>query len=208
MIAFAAVCAWSIFSQFGRDAYAPGNLEYMSLAEYYMASPYMAQFIAGALTARWLLKHPGGPAWIWLLTGCSLFLAGAWWNHHFFEGNIEQGYWVFYRVIVFGMPSVMIVLGLVRLDHQNHSTPVRFSLLAGGASYATYLSHTLILTLTQHLGFNQWASSLTPTGAQLAFFILAGVILAYSILHYRMVERPLHKLFMRIIGVYRKPAKT
>jgi peptidoglycan/LPS O-acetylase OafA/YrhL len=202
--AFAGVCIWSVFSQFLREAYAPGNLEYISLAEYYMASPYMAEFLAGALLAIWLVRRPQGPAWVWLLGGVFLFLSGAWWNQHFFDGHIEQGYWVFYRVLVFGIPSVMMLFGLVRLENRGISAPIRFSLLAGGASYAIYLSHTLILTLTQRLGFNDWAGTLPVTGSRLSFIILSGVILAYSILHYRIIERPLHKLFLRIVAVSRK----
>lgn len=205
LTAFGVVIAWSVYSHFVRHAYAPGSLEQMSAAEYYMASPYLAEFVAGALIAGWLRRRPHGPGWAWLLAGIAIFLSGAWINTRYFDGNIELGYWEFYRVIAFGVPSVMILLGLVRLEHRNHSAPVRFSLLAGGASYAIYLSHTLILGLTQHLGFNRWAGSLPGIATHLAFFVLGGVILAYSIIHYRVVERPLHKLFLRAVGVYRKP---
>ncbi|HKJ18692.1 MAG TPA: acyltransferase [Xanthomonadales bacterium] len=207
LVLFVAVCVWSAYSHFVREAYAPGNLEYMSLAEYYMASPYLAEFLAGALLAIWLMKKPQGAGWSWLIGGSLLFISGAWWNQHFFDGHIEQGYWVFYRVLVFGIPSCMILLGLVRLEKREISAPVRFSLLAGGASYAIYLSHTLILTFTQKLGFNEWAGTLSQTGARLVFIILAGVILAYSIMHYRMVERPLHKFFQRLVGIRPKTAR-
>ncbi|MDX1556675.1 MAG: hypothetical protein R3212_11660, partial [Xanthomonadales bacterium] len=200
-----AVCAWSIYSEFFRQAYAPGSLEYMSAAEYYMASPYMAEFVAGALAAGWLLKHPQGAGWRLLVAGVGLFLSGAWWNNHYFDGHIEQGYWVFYRVLVFGIPSVLILIGLVRLESQGRTAPLKFSLLAGGASYAIYLSHTLVLTVTQKLGLNQWLGTMTPTAAKSGFVILSGLILAYSILHYRFAERPLHRAFLALTGVYRKP---
>ena len=204
--AFVIVCGWSVFSQFVRQAYAPGNLEYMSAAEYYMASPYLAEFVAGALLAVWLRLRPQGRGWPWLVAGTIIFLSGAWTNLRFFDGTIEQGYWVFYRVIAFGVPSVMILLGLVRLENANLVAPVRFSLLAGGASYAIYLSHTLILTVTQHLGFNRWAGTLPVIGAQFVFVILAAFILVCSMVHYRLVERPLHKLFLRLVRVYKRPA--
>ena len=80
----------------------PMSLEYISLAEYYMLSPYMAEFLAVSLLAGWLARKPEGPAWSWLLTGCALFLAGGWINNSLFDGNIEQGYYVFWRVLVFG----------------------------------------------------------------------------------------------------------
>lgn len=201
---FIGVGAWSIYSEFIRQAYAPGNLEFMHLAEYYMASPYMAEFIGGALAAGWLLNRPGGAGWAWLISGIGLFLAGAWWNTQFFDGHIEQGYWVFYRVLVFGIPSVMILVGLVRLENQGRTAPLKFSLLAGGASYAIYLSHTLVLTVTQKLGFNQWIGATTPTVARIGFIVLAGIILAYSIIHYRWAERLLHRLFLRVLQVRRQ----
>lgn len=208
IFAFVVVCAWSVYCEFVRDAFAPGSLEYMSLAEYYMASPYLAEFIGGALLANLFSRKPDGPGWSWLVGGIVLFLSGAWWNLQFFDGHIEQGYWVFYRVLVFGIPSAMILLGLVRVEHRGISAPAQFSLLAGGASYAIYLSHTLILTVTQRLGFNDWAGHFSATGARAMFIILAGVILAYSIVHYRLLERPLHKLFLRLTGVSRKPTRT
>ncbi len=201
---FLIVCGWSTYSEFFRGAYAQGELEYMSIAEYYMASPYMAEFIGGALAAGWLIRRPAGPGLLWLLAGVALFTSGAWWNNQFFDGHIEQGYWVFYRVLVFGAPSVLILVGLVRLENSGRAAPLRFSLLAGGASYAIYLSHTLVLTVSQHLGFNRWIGSTTPTIATIGFLILAGAILAYSMLHYRLAERPLHQFFLQIAGVGRK----
>ncbi len=202
----AAIAAWSLFSQYGREAYAPGNLEQMHIAEYYMASPYLAEFLAGALAAVWLLNRPAGLAWPWLLAGAAGFLLGGYVNNRVFDGNIEQGYWVFYRVIVFGIPSLMALVGLVRLEHAGRIAPLRFSLLAGGASYAIYLSHTIILTATQHLGFNDWASAFSPWIAQGLFVGLALAILAYSVMHYRWIERPVHHLFLWLARVGRKQA--
>lgn len=199
--------AWVLYSQFSRQAYAPGHLETISLAEYYMASPYMAQFIGGSLLAGRLRGRPDGPGLSWLLLGVALFLAGGWLNNAYFAGQLEQGYTVFYRVLIFGVPAVMIVLGLVRLENRQHTAPLRFSLLAGGASYAIYLCHTLLLTATHHLGLNRWLGVYTPFIVQLAFVLLAGVILAYSIVHYRLIERPLHHLFLRWLGVGRRAAK-
>lgn len=207
LLAFAGISAWALYSHFIRGAYAPGSLEYMSLAEYYMASPYLAEFIGGALSAKWLMRRPQGLGWAWLFAGIALFLLGGWINTRYFAGNIEQGYWVLYRVLAFGIPAVMILVGLVRIENRDHAAPVRFSLLAGGASYAIYLSHTLLLTVTQKLGFNDWAATLSTNVARLAFVGLAGIFLLYSIVHYRLVERPVHKLFLRLSGL-RPPAPS
>jgi exopolysaccharide production protein ExoZ len=202
-VLFALMVVWAIYSQFVRHAYAPGQLEYMSKAEYYMFSPYLLEFLGGALLAYWMRRPaPGLPAsGLLLIAGLMLFLAGGWINNHFFGGSIEQGYTVFYRVIVFGIPSLLILAGVVRLDQNDLRAPVKFSLLTGGASYAIYLSHTLILMAAQKLGFNEFAASLGGWKMQAIYISLTVAILAYSVLHYRIIERPLHRIFKRGLGL-------
>jgi len=195
------VACWSVYSQFGRHAYDPGQLEHISLAEYYMLSPYLAEFLSGAVAAGWLRQQAGGHGVSWLTLGVVLFIGAGWINNSLFSGQIEQGYYVYFRVLAFGVPSLMLLTGLVRLEQAGMRAPVRFSLLAGGASYAIYLSHTLLLALSQHLGLNTFAGQLGTTTAQLLFALYAVLILAYSIAHYRLLERPLHRRFKLILGV-------
>jgi peptidoglycan/LPS O-acetylase OafA/YrhL len=196
-----AIIGWSVYSHFVRHAYDEGHLVFMSLAEAYMASPYLAEFLGGALLAGWLARRQSGWSWSWLIAGSLLFLAGGWINIQFFDGRIEQGYFVFWRVLVFGTASLMIVAGLVRLELAGATTALRFSLAAGGASYAIYLSHILFLTASQHLGFNGFLGQFSSWVAQLAFLLYAAGILFYCIAHYRVVEKPLHRLFKRGLRV-------
>ncbi len=158
------IFCWSLYSQFGRHAYDPGHLETISLAEYYMLSPYLAEFLSGAIAAGWLRHRAGGHGAVWVALGAVLFCCGGWVNNHLFEGHIEQGYYVFFRVLTFGTPALMMLAGLVRLEQSGVRTPLRFSLLAGGASYAIYLSHTLLLAASRHLGLNAFAGQLDPPG--------------------------------------------
>jgi peptidoglycan/LPS O-acetylase OafA/YrhL len=195
------IMAWSTYSQFGRHAYDMGHLEFMSLAEYYMLSPYLAEFLAGAIVAVWLRHHPDKHGWTWLAAGCVCFVLAGWVNKEMFAGEIEQGYHVFFRVLLFGSASLMILTGLVRLERAAWKAPVRFSVLVGGASYAIYLSHTLVLTISQYLGFNSFAGGLGDWPARLLFIGLTLIILAYSVAHYRIFERPLHQRFKRALGI-------
>lgn len=195
------VIAWAIYSQFLRHAYDMGHLEFMSLTEYYTLSPYLAEFLAGAILANGLRLQPRNNGWFWLIAGCLFFVLAGWVNNERFDGEIEQGYYVFFRVLLFGSPALMMLVGLVRLENANWKTPVQFSILVGGASYAIYLSHTLLLTISQHLGFNSFAGGLAPWTAKLLFFILSLVILAYSVAHFRCIERPLHRLFKRALRI-------
>lgn len=202
----ALIACWTTYSQFGRHAYDPGQLETISLAEYYMLSPYLAEFLGGAIVADWLRLHAGGHGKTWLAAGTMLFIGAGWINNHLFDGQIEQGYYVFFRVLAFGIPSLMLIIGLVRLEQAGSKAPIRFSLLAGGASYAIYLSHTLLLALSQYLGLNRFAGQLGATTAQLLFMFYAALILFYSIAHYRLLERPLHRLFKRFLLVDQRSA--
>ncbi|HKX57501.1 MAG TPA: acyltransferase, partial [Xanthomonadales bacterium] len=200
---FALMAVWALYSQFFRNAYAPGQLEYMSKAEYYMFSPYLLEFLGGALLAYWMKRSAPGlmASGLLLVGGIVLFLGGGWINNHYFGGSIEQGYTVFYRVIVFGIPALLILAGVVRLDQNGLRAPVKFSLLTGGASYAIYLSHTLILLTAQKLGFNEFAAGLGGWKMQAIYISLTLAILAYSVMHYRVIERPLHRLFKRWLRV-------
>jgi peptidoglycan/LPS O-acetylase OafA/YrhL len=166
-----------------------------------MFHPYLAEFLGGALLAGWINHNRTGPSWSWLLAGIMLFLAGGWINNVQFDGRIEQGYFVFWRVLVFGTASLLILAGTVRLEFRDITANLRFSLMAGGASYAIYLSHILWLTVTQHLGLNSYLAQFPPWIVQAVFLLIGAFILAFSILHYRLIERPLHNRFKKWLGI-------
>jgi len=200
-VLLALIVCWAIYSQFGRHAYDPGQLETISLAEYYMLSPYLAEFLGGAILAGWLRHRAGSAGKTWLILGAAMFIGAGWINNQLFGGQIEQGYYVFYRVLAFGIPSLMLLTGLVRMEQAGSKAPIRFSLLAGGASYAIYLSHTLLLAFSQHLGLNRFAGQLGESPARLIFVFYSILILLYSMAHYRLLERPLHRGFKQILGI-------
>lgn len=190
-----AALGWTLYSQFWRQAYDRGALETMSVYEQYLAFPFLLEFLAGALLAGWLRKRPEGLAWTLLAAGAALFVTGGVINEHAFGGNLIQGYYITWRVLIFGSAAVLIVAGLARLEPRGWTFPRRFSLWAGGASYALYLGHTLVLAATHEMGLDAWLSRYPGWAAQAAFVGLAVLMLAYSMAHYRWLERPLHRLF-------------
>lgn len=197
-----AIIAWSLISQFGLHAYDQGQLENMSLAQYYMLSPYLAEFLAGAVIASHARRNPAKRGWLYLSAGVFLFALGGWVNDALFGGSIEQGYFVFYRVLTFGIPSLLLLKAMISLEQAGIRAPVRFSILAGGASYAIYLSHTLLLTVSQYLGFNVFAGQLSNPLAKILFCLLILAILLLSMAHYTWIERPLHRWFKGLLRVY------
>ena len=196
-----AMLGWSVYSHFVRHAYDPGQLESMSLYEQYTIFPFLLEFLAGSILADWLRRHPKGHAWPLLLSGMALLLVSGWINSAQFGGKLIEGYFILWRVLLFGGASVLIVAGLVRLENLGWTVAPRFSLLAGGASYALYLSHTLILAATERMGLNDWLSHYPGWMARAAFICLAALIALYSIAHYRWVERSLHRAFRRWLRV-------
>ncbi len=196
-----ATIAWSLISQFILHSYDQGQLEYMSLAQYYMFSPYLAEFLAGSLLASQVRKSSGRLAWVFLASGAVLLFLGGWVNNASFKGSIEQGYFVFYRVLVFGIPSLLLLKGMISLEQSGIRAPVHASILAGSASYAIYLSHTLMLAVSQYLGFNSFAGQLSSLAANIMFWLLILAILLLSVAHYQWIERPLHHWIKGLLGV-------
>jgi len=193
--------AYNFYRHFISHAFSPEHIYFQPIWLLFLSSPFLLEFFAGSLIAWWLAKHETGPAWSWFTAGCMLFLAGGWINDHLYGGRIEQGFHTLPRVLVFGIPASMIVAGLVRLERAGWQTPEGFSLLTGGASYAIYLSHILILTLVWNSGLaglvNGWPANLMVT----AYLLVMLAILLFSVLHYRWLEQPLHRSFKRWLGV-------
>ncbi len=193
--------AFNLYRHFVSHAFDAEHIYFQPFWLLFLSSPFLLEFFAGSLIAWWLRQHGTGPAWLWFSGGCLLFLAGGWINEHVYGGLIEQGYHTLPRVLVFGLPAAMIVAGLVRLERHGRQAPVAFSLLTGGASYAIYLSHIPILTWVWNGGLagliNGWPDNLMVS----AYLLVMGFILLYSVAHYRWLERPLHRVFKRLLGV-------
>ncbi len=227
MLAFVSVLVLNLYRHFVAHSFSPDNIYYLGFWSQFLTAPFLLEFFGGALVAEWLKKRPDGPALSWFLAGAVLFLAGGWINESVYSGLIEQGFHVVPRVFVYGLPACMLLAGLVRLERNadeaksingavpasnerepglrpalGFRAPVRFSALAGGASYAIYLSHVLILTVVWNSGFNQLIASWSGNMIIAAYLVLMLSILGYSMLHYVFLEKPLHQLFKRWIGLH------
>jgi exopolysaccharide production protein ExoZ len=224
---FVLLLVFNLYRHFVMHSFSPDNIYYLTFWSQFLTSPFLLEFFAGVLVAWRVAARPAGPALAWLLAGTVLFLAGGWINESIYSGFIEQGFHVVPRVFVYGLPACMLVAGLVRLEKMKiggitsqleygpgkgerdsgprqaagMQAPARFSALTGGASYAIYLSHILILTVAWNTGFNQFIDS-WPDIMQIAVYILLMLfILGYSVLHYTLLEKPLHQLFKRWLGL-------
>lgn len=184
--------------------FSPDRLYLHGFFNLFLASPFLLEFFAGALLGAWLRTENHGPGrsagWV-LAAGLAGFALAGWVNSFVYEGRIEQGYHVVPRVLWFGIPSVLILLGLVGLERRGRVAPRKFSLYTGGASYAIYLSHTIFLVATMKLGLNHALSGRPDLLVQGVFLVYAALIVAFSVLWYRAAERPLHRAFKRGLAV-------
>lgn len=193
------ILAWSAWSFWVRGDFQPGNLEQLPLAQAWLASPFLAEFLAGAVAARWLERHPTGRTWAWLLPGIVLLLAGGWINRVLFDGGLEQGYQLLYRVLAFGPGSLLVLIGVVRLEATGVRAPVRISLALGASSYALYLSHTLVFWGFAEGGLHGALQSQPDLVVHCVYLGLSAAIVLFSWAFYRVVERPLHAVVRRLL---------
>lgn len=201
LVATLLLLLFNLYRHFIADSFGPDNIYYLSFWGQFLNSPFLLEFFCGALLAWWLVKRPTGPATSWLLAGCILFLLGGWVNVSWYSGLIEQGFHVVPRVIVYGVPACLILTGLVRMEAKGLQAPKRFSAVTGGASYAIYLSHILILTVVWNVGFNEMLAGWSANMIIAAYLGLILFILIFSVLHYTFLEKPLHQLFKRWLGL-------
>lgn len=97
----------------------------------------------------------------------------------------------FERVINFGIPAVLLVLGVVALDMRYDIKYPRLLINIGNASYTLYLSHILLISaagkLWSSLGLNNHLSNL------IFDIILLLACVVYALLAYVYIEKPLLK---------------
>ena len=195
---FSIYCIWR---HFVNHDFTEANLYNHSFANLFLLSPFLIQFFTGAVLARFSESGSGQWGWILFLAGVAGFAGAGIVNVQVFDGGIEQGYYMVPRVLLFGTPAAMTLMGMVWLEHSGIVAPRRFALMAGGASYAIYLSHTLIQTATMKLGLNQALSGNDSFTVQLVFLLHSAGIVLFSIGWYTRVERPLNQRFKKVLRV-------
>lgn len=147
----------------------------------------LLEFLAGAaigyLSLRGAIPSSFGPA----ITGAAIVLFGA---------GLWYGYDRAPSAVVWGVPSALLVLGLIAWERRNGASYwVRKAGKLGDSSYVLYLIHVLVVSLALEIagGFDG-ANSLEPAAAALIITPLA-VVLAHGI--HSAIEKPLLRLLNR-----------
>lgn len=165
-------------------------------------SPLNIEFILGALVALYVSRGPLKNGAIWLGLGAIGFAAAL----LFFPDNkIIPFNWT--RVVCFGIPGALIILGVVTLEREGRLRVPSPLVKIGDWSYSLYLSHLLVLLSLTRIWNMQLVSPYIPEplkwGAEgwldnIAYIIL-GIFgsLIVAGLSYHLIERTSLKLLRR-----------
>ncbi len=161
-------------------------------------SPLNIEFILGCLIGYLYCKNIMRYASVCLIMGTGLFIIA------FYIGGYTTGPgFYFTRVVVYGLPSAMIIYGLVNLEKKaglNIPSPL---IHLGNISYSLYLSHMLVILSLREIW--KMANGVLPNFLQFGqtgpidelLFILFGLLgsLIFAHLFYIRVEKPLMQAF-------------
>jgi exopolysaccharide production protein ExoZ len=116
-----------------------------------------------------------------------------------FFGYSVGDYDSYQRVLTFGLPSGLILIGLLNLEKNNAISFPKFTIILGDASYALYLIHfpmmLLLNKLPQILGYNFSANQ----EVWYSYFIIIAIIITSVSVH-KWVEKPVAKKLNNVLA--------
>ncbi len=148
--------------------------------------PLLIEFSAGVLLGRVMMLRQVSGLWLTIPVSVVIFI--------FYQMGFELTQLIsvadhLERLVNFGMPAILLVLGIVALDMKYDVPYPNIAIKLGDASYTLYLAHILVISasgkLYQSLDFNESFSNL--------IFIMGMLVLCvYSaLMAYQHIERPL-----------------
>lgn len=168
-------------------------------------NPLTYEFIGGGLLA---LFFRGAWGWmsskILILTSFFLILLMLLGNEVFTEHYGEQphGWW---RLLVFGVPSLAIVFLLVKAGENGFRLP-RWLISVGDASYSIYLSHVLVLSVLGRGWYTFATSGVGDNLIVLPVIVISSLI--FGFISYHILEKPALRLSKKIFHRMKFDLKT
>lgn len=146
----------------------------------FYTQPILLEFVAGAwLGAHW--KRHGAPPGGWFAIVAAAALYGLAW-----QANTDS-----MRALSYGVPALILLIGVLDIEHRRGLPEWRPLKLIGDASYSIYLWHTMILNVTLKLA----AIAHLPRAVSIGLGLVAGV--GGGLIAYQLIERPLLAYFKR-----------
>ncbi len=159
-------------------------------------SPMTLEFIAGCLIARFTYSFSNRYNYLFLGIGfVSLF--AAFYCFQYLEPIIahEMGTHSI-RLLLFGIPSILIVSALVGLETDQIILP-KFMIKLGDASYSIYLSHMIVFVtigkIWQRLPYNG------PIFHAVMCTFMLTIVITFGLISYSFIEKPMINFFRNLI---------
>lgn len=157
-----------------------------------LADQLCLEFLIGAAVAYFLktVRIPSSVGLAITVMGVAIFIGAMMFASGFDNATMTRN-----RVLTFGLPSGLILLGIISWEISGRGRIVGWLRRIGDASYTLYLSHFLVLLVLERvferLGLFTDASVLSMVG-----FMVVGVLASVigSLILYRVIERPLLRL--------------
>lgn len=150
----------------------------------FICFPMNVEFFMGVLAALIIPKIPVGFSLPLIFTGSFMFIASG----IFYDQEYQFLANSFNRVLLFGIPSFIIIIGLVKYELTHRVTMHKVFLSLGEASYSIYLLHLpVIVAFTKIILLFNINSNMV---IQLLLILLIVAICFISILFYKFIEKP------------------
>jgi peptidoglycan/LPS O-acetylase OafA/YrhL len=171
------------------DPFAHRN-EWIRLA----GSPLNTEFFLGVISVLFIHRISRQNALVLIITGSVLFVAGGLLSNNGYSVLPNN----FHRVILFGIPSLLLLSGVVALELNKPVRVSRSILLLGEASYSLYLIHLPLVAATAVLIKKLPVSNNLLLQSVMFFSIV--LICGGSVLFHQKIEKPLTDRLNRLFG--------
>jgi exopolysaccharide production protein ExoZ len=183
-----ALISWSVAVLAGQvavDVDSSGALLNVVPRANFFFSVYVLEFVAGCFIGLASLRSKrliGGKTSVAI--AIALFAAE---GMVFQKINFDGGYAGGLRVLLFGVPSALLVYGLLAWEAAGSLKVPRWAVRCGDTSYSIYLVHLLVIHAAYRYGWRVF----NHAGVRPLFLVVtAGVAILASMIFYRLVERP------------------
>ncbi|MCF7826018.1 MAG: acyltransferase [Candidatus Marinimicrobia bacterium] len=151
-----------------------------------LTHPLLLEFASGVFLGWLLMSRQIAGAWLAIPLALLIFIL-------FQQGNeltqlIPVGNH-FERLVNFGIPSVLLVFGMVSLDVKYDIAYPGFFIKLGDASYTLYLSHVLVISAFGKVWQASGLNSFLPNFIFVIAMLFACIL--FALLAYDYIERPL-----------------
>jgi exopolysaccharide production protein ExoZ len=158
-------------------------------------SPLTIEFILGCFIAMIYKKHPLknlSAIILLILISITGLVSGFYW-HQSSTGHLYPANW--YRVIIMGVPSVIIVYCLVSAELKSKLTHKWINYI-GDISYSTYLSHVLTFNVLGRVWAYLAKDNLIDNYIMIPTIIVVTILVGS--ISYKFIEQPLLKLSRKV----------